>query len=168
MPILTANAPKWRMDVALPAPKPSIDTCHACGKLFPRQSMQLCSTCAMVEENRFTLVRDFLVTSDGAAVGQIARATGVSTMDVRRFLDSGRLVVVATGLETCTCGGVGTRCRACRAQLSGAFRKLETEMRTTTSDPGSPNARRGGSGGDEARGDSGGRNSFGRRIRREL
>ncbi|MCW2926668.1 MAG: flagellar protein [Thermoleophilia bacterium] len=127
-----ANRADGGMTVAVPASKPQIDKCNACGKLFPRIAMQLCGTCSQVEEHRFALVRDFLVEHDGAGLGDISRATGVPGSDVRKFMDGGRLIQIAGSLETCTCGGVGTRCRACRAKLSTGFRELEQSMRGGT------------------------------------
>lgn len=116
--------------MGLPAPKPTIDTCNACGKLFPRTSMRLCTQCSLVEQNRFALVRDYLVDHDGAPMAEIARETGVPTADVRRFCDGGRLIEVTSGMDSCTCGGVGERCRYCRSRLSNSFRQLEQTMRS--------------------------------------
>lgn len=140
-------------DVALPAPKPTIDTCNACGKLFPRTAARLCSQCIVVEENRFLLVRDYLLDNDGAPFAEIARATGVSMADVRRFSEGGRLVEVSAGVDSCTCGGVGQRCRSCRMQLAGSFRRVEHEMRRSTPV-------------DDGSSDGSGRTSYVRRIRR--
>lgn len=150
--------------MALPAPKPSIDTCNACGKLFPRTSVRLCSGCAMDEGNRFELVRDYVLENDGASISDIARGTCVSGSDVRRFMDDGRLVTTSD-LTTCTCAGVGTRCRACRAQLSSTFRDMEQAMqRERTSGAASGF---GGDGHPRAGGNvDGGRTSYVRRIRR--
>jgi hypothetical protein len=149
--------------MGLPAPKPTIDTCNACGKLFPRTSMRLCSQCVHVPEHRFALVRDYLVENDGAPVAEIARATGVSSSDVRRFTEGGRLVEVTSGLDHCTCGGVGERCRHCRAKLSSSFRRVEQEMRAELAERGLDG--RGGASGRPAH-DDGGRTSYVRRIRR--
>lgn len=114
--------------MAMSARKPSIDTCNACGKLFPRVSMRLCTGCSLIEEHRFQLVRDYLYENDGAPIGEIAVATGVSGTDVRRFQEVGRLVELGVTTTQCTCGGVGERCRACRARLSTSFRQLEKTM----------------------------------------
>lgn len=138
--------------MALPAPKPSIDTCNACGKLFPRIAVRLCGQCAGVEENRFRLVRDYLLDNDGAPLGEVARETGVALSDVRRFSEGGRLIEISSGLEGCTCAGVGERCRACRQRLSGSFRQLEQDMRRDSDGTESP--------------DGLGRTSYVRRIRR--
>lgn len=138
--------------MALPAPKPSIDTCNACGKLFPRVTMRLCTQCSLVEQNRFALVRQYLIENDGAPMGEIARETGVSTSDVRRFCDGGRLIEVTSGMESCTCNGVGERCRYCRSRLSSSFREMERSMR---SDHGERGER-----------EESGRTSYVRRIRR--
>lgn len=135
--------------MALPAPKPSIDTCNACGKLFPRVTMRLCTQCSLLEQNRFALVREYLLDNDGAPMGEIARETGVPTADVRNFCDGGRLVEVTSGMESCTCGGVGDRCRHCRSRLSSSFRDMEQSMRSERSEP-----------------QESGRTSYVRRIRR--
>lgn len=84
----------------------------------------------MVEQNRFALVREYLIDNDGAPMGEIARETGVSTADVRRFCDGGRLVEVTTGMDSCSCNGVGERCRYCRSRLSNSFREMEQSMRS--------------------------------------
>ncbi len=136
--------------MALPAPKPSIDTCNACGKLFPRVAMRLCTGCSLNEQNRFALVREYLVDNDGAPMAEIARETGVSTADVRRFCDGGRLIEVTTGMDSCSCGGVGERCRYCRSRLSNSFRQMEETMRSEHAE----------------HGDVSGRTSYVRRIRR--
>jgi hypothetical protein len=149
--------------VAVPAPKPSIDTCNACGKLFPRTAVRLCTQCVLVEENRFKLVRDYLVDNDGAPLAEIARETGVSTADVRRFTDGGRLVEITSGMDSCTCGGVGTRCRYCRSKLTNSFRQLEETMKREHSDRGDDPRHGRGMARDDA---DGGRTSYVRRIRR--
>lgn len=153
--------------MAVPAPKPVIDTCNACGKLFPRLSMRLCTQCVLVDENRFQLVRDYLIENDGAAVGQIAQGTGVSSSDVRKFMDGGRLVEISAGLDHCTCGGVGTRCRYCRSRLSHSFRDMETTMQRdqASRDSGGGRTRRPGPTHQDAT-DEHGRTSYVRRIRR--
>lgn len=143
--------------MALPARKPTIDTCNACSKLFPRTAIRLCAQCSLVEEHRFALVRAYLVEHDGAPLGQIARETGVSSSDVRRFTEGGRLVEITSGMESCTCGGRGERCRFCRSRLSSSFRELEETMRRDHIDGAD-----GRSGGD----DDHGRTSYVRRIRR--
>lgn len=145
--------------MGLPAPKPTIDTCTVCGKLFPRTTMRLCTTCGLVEENRFDLVRSFLMDNDGAALGEISRQTGVPISDVRRFTEGGRLVEITSGMSHCTCGGVGERCRYCRSRLSSSFREMEATMRREI---GESDSDRGG----RASGGSDGRTSYVRRIRR--
>lgn len=115
--------------------------------------MRLCTQCALVEENRFQLVRDYLLDNDGAPLAEIARETGVSMSDVRRFSEGGRLVEITSGLDTCTCGGVGERCRACRMRLATSFRRVEDEMRRGSSDHDQPSA-------------PSGRTSYVKRIRR--
>jgi hypothetical protein len=149
--------------MAAPAQKPTIDTCNECGKLFPRTAVRLCTQCVLVEENRFRLVRDYLIDNDGAPLGEISRETGISMSDVRRFTDGGRLVEVTTGLETCTCGGVGQRCRACRMRLSNSFRQMEQSMQRDHAERAQdPRA-----GGRDRRADEGSsRTSYVKRIRR--
>ena len=114
--------------MAQPANNPVIDTCNACGKLFPRRTMRLCGTCLPVEDNRFQLVRDYVLAHDGAAVTEIARETQVSASDVRRFLESGRLIDITAAVTCCTCGGMGERCRFCRSQLAGTFKAMERKL----------------------------------------
>jgi hypothetical protein len=140
--------------VALPADKPMIDTCNACGKLFPRTRLRLCSTCAPIEEHRFQLVREYLDAHEGAAVGEVSQRTGVSTADVRHFVEGGRLVSLSVGV-TCTCAGVGERCRYCRRQLAATFQNMEATMRRDRASGSSP-----------AGGDDPGRTSYVRRVRR--
>lgn len=112
-----------------PAQKPQIDTCNSCGKLFPRISIRLCRTCARIDENRFTLVRQYLAANNGAPLAEIAQATGVTIGDVRRFTDSGRLIEIETDLDHCTCSENAERCRYCRSQLARTFQKMEREIR---------------------------------------
>lgn len=154
-------------EMAAPAHKPSIDTCNACGKLFPRVSMRLCTQCSLVEENRFQLVREYLVENDGAALGEIARETGVSSSDVRRFTEGGRLIEITSGMSQCTCGGVGERCRYCRSRLSSSFRQMEATMKQEAAERGNGGTRgRGGRSSGSGSSDEHGRTSYVKRIRR--
>jgi hypothetical protein len=134
------------------AHKPTIDTCNACGKLFPRTRLRLCTHCAPVEEHRFQLVREFLDAHEGAAVGEVSQLTGVSAADVRHFLERGRLVSLSAAL-TCVCDGSGERCRYCRNQLSTSLRDMQQTMQRDQE------ARTDGDGADS-------RTSYVRRIRR--
>lgn len=111
--------------VGEPALQPNIDKCNACGKLFPRVSIRLCNKCALVEEHRFELVRQFLQEHEGAVVGEVSQATGVSASDVQYFMDRGRLIALE---NVCTCGGIGERCRFCRSKLSSGLRDLQKAM----------------------------------------
>lgn len=108
-----------------PAHQPNIDKCNACGKLFPRVSIRLCTKCAIVEEHRFDLVKEFLQTNEGAVVGEVSQATGVSASDVQHFMERGRLITLE---NVCTCGGFGDRCRYCRSKLTNSFREMEKSM----------------------------------------
>lgn len=111
--------------MAQPAHQPDIDKCNACGKLFPRVNIRLCTKCAIVEEHRFELVRQFLQEHEGAVVGEVSQATGVSASDVQYFMERGRLVALE---NVCTCGGIGERCRFCRSRLSSGLRDLQRAM----------------------------------------
>lgn len=110
------------------ARQPAIDTCNACGKLFPRRSMRLCAGCSLAEHNRFQLVRDYLDEFGGGSVTEIAQATGVSGADVRRFFEGGRLVAIQGAAGACTCSGTGDRCRACRSELTSSLKDLHDSM----------------------------------------
>jgi hypothetical protein len=117
--------PRRSDDVGAPAHQPNIDKCNACGKLFPRVSIRLCTKCAIVEEHRFELVKEFLQEHEGAAVGEVSRATGVSASDVQYFMERGRLISLE---NVCTCGGIGERCRFCRSKLSNGFKEMQAAM----------------------------------------
>lgn len=109
--------------------KPAIDTCNACGKLFPRVSMRLCTACSLAEHHRFELVRDYLDESGSVSLAMITEATGVSLADVRKFLEGGRLITVDGGAPgVCTCGGAGDRCDACRKKMASTFKGVHEEM----------------------------------------
>lgn len=112
-------------------PKPSIDVCAGCGKLYPRVNIKICPHCAVSENKRFDLVRDHLVDNAGAGIREIAEATGLSRGDVAKFLSQGRLVEVdASGApntaSSCTCDSSGTRCTFCRLKLARTFQEHAT------------------------------------------
>jgi hypothetical protein len=91
--------------------------------------MRLCTSCSLAEQNRFDLVREFLDANGGGSVTTIAQQTGVSAVDVRRFLEGGRLVAIQGGKAPgCTCDGVGPRCTACRSDLSSALQDMHSAM----------------------------------------
>lgn len=75
-------------------PTSSIDVCHVCRKLFPRAQMALCSSCALSEDNRYQLVRDYVRRHPGSPVGRVAASTGVRVGEVVRFCSDGRLMSV--------------------------------------------------------------------------
>src|SRR5690606_15423554 len=96
---------------------------------FPRVAMRLCAQCGLIDENRFALVREYLLENDGAPVMEIASATGVPGSDVRAFMEGGRLIEVVENIdEICTCDGIGQRCRYCRNQLAHSFKNMQQEM----------------------------------------
>ena len=169
--------------MAAPAAKPDIDTCHTCGKFFPRVYVALCVGCAQVEENRFQLVREYLVRNQGSSLNQVAEGTGLARGEVARFYAEGRLVEVAAGWGAeqtfCTCAIEGGRCGFCRQKLA---RQLGEAARTPVANPrpappGPAKARRsaprpaGGVGGSSARENGAesddGRVHYVRRVRRE-
>jgi len=133
--------------MAAPAARPDIDMCHNCGKFFPRLYVALCTTCANVEENRFQLVREYLMSYQGSSINQVAEGTGLSRGEVARFYSEGRLVEVAAGggaeQAFCTCALEGRRCGFCRQKLA---RQLGEAARTPAENPReapvAPNARR--------------------------
>lgn len=64
--------------------------------------MRLCNTCSISEQNRFSLVRDFLSSNGKASVIAVSQETGVSTADVRKFMDTGRLITLKADLNKAT------------------------------------------------------------------
>lgn len=88
-----------------PARKPNIDTCNACGKLFPRVGMRLCTACSLNEHHRFALVREYLDAHGGGSIADIAATTCVSASDVRRFVEGGRLVSIEPARDARTGDG---------------------------------------------------------------
>lgn len=111
------------------ARKPHIDTCNACGKLFPRIGPRLCSGCVVDEHNRYELVRQYVIEHELSSIFELARETGISVADVRRYVERGRLIEVDAHLTACSCGGMGERCTFCRARLANVFNEAAAHER---------------------------------------
>jgi len=115
--------------MASSAPNPSIDTCAACGKLFPRLQARLCLHCLQGQANRFELVRQYLAGNQGATIPEIALGTGLTRGDVVGFMAEGRLVSRAAGQSRCTCAGDGQRCAHCKRDLARKMNEVDQERR---------------------------------------
>lgn len=73
-------------------PKPSIDICSGCGKLYARAVVRLCQRCATSDDKRFDLVKGFLRENRGASISDVASYTGLNRGAIAAFYDQGRLV----------------------------------------------------------------------------
>ncbi len=68
--------------------------CRFCGKVFKHHSkISSCKACRHLEEEQFDKIRDYLNKFPNSNAMQIAEGLDISTMDVLRFIDEGRLVV---------------------------------------------------------------------------
>lgn len=154
------------------APQPHLDVCASCGRMFARVYVQLCNACAVSEENRFLLVREFLRENPGRSISEVADATGLSRGEISKFYEQKRLVEVDPGPgevpTKCTCAlSVSGRCPYCRMQLS---QKLGEMRQGTFNEEGSRGGGNSGMGGGASGGgknsDGSGRVHYVRRFRR--
>lgn len=153
------------------APQPQLSVCATCGKMFARVYVQLCNSCAVSEENRFVLVRDFLRENPGTSISQVADATGLSRGEISKFYEQKRLVEVDPGRgETptkCTCAlSVSGRCAFCRMQLSQKLGEMRQGIYNESGGGKDSGGLGGGSRGSGGSSEESGRVHYVRRIRR--
>ncbi|NLU51098.1 MAG: hypothetical protein GXX09_12025 [Syntrophomonadaceae bacterium] len=110
--------------------------CPECGQLFAYQGKDLCPKCTEVEEQEFTIVRQYVRKHPGATILQVAEETGVDEEKILRFLKEGRLVskgLAAGASITCErCGArieQGRYCRSCVQELDNALRQTIATMK---------------------------------------
>ncbi len=68
--------------------------CRYCGKVFKHHSkISACPDCKDIDEEQFDAIREYLKQYPNSNAIQIAEGLEITTMDVIRFIDEGRLVV---------------------------------------------------------------------------
>ena len=72
-----------------------IQACKGCGGLFAYLPRGLCADCLDVREERFRVVREWLIDNRGASIAGAAAATGIEEALIASFIREGRLEFIA-------------------------------------------------------------------------
>ncbi len=68
--------------------------CRFCGKIFKHHTkISACSSCRNLDDELFDAIRDYLKQFPNSNAIEIAEGLDITTMDVLRYIDEGRLVV---------------------------------------------------------------------------
>jgi len=110
--------------------KIKIKKCLRCGKLFKvdNLSSDLCPYCIKLDNEDFEKIRDYLYEHKTATYVQLSEATGISVMQIERYLRNGRLEIPEGSpiyIKCERCGAEiksGRICNACSLSLSNAMR----------------------------------------------
>lgn len=110
--------------------KIKVKKCIRCGKLFKADSLNLdlCPYCIKLDNEDFEKIRNYLYEHKTATSVELSEATGVSVMQIERYLKNGRLEIPENSpiyIKCELCGAEiksGRICSACSVSLSNAVR----------------------------------------------
>lgn len=112
-------------------------TCHMCGRLFMKQTRSpYCPSCNEVDYQNFLKVRDFIrePVNKQTTIGGLVEATGVSELDITRYIHEGRLIIKdnpALAIGCVRCGqptNEGKICARCQDDMHKELSSLQESM----------------------------------------
>jgi len=116
-------------------------TCQMCGRLFMKQTRSpYCPSCSEVDFQNFLKVRDFIrePVNKQTTIGALVEATGVSELDITRFIHEGRLIIKdnpAMSIACVRCGKAtneGKVCSACQKEMQQELQGLQATVNKTS------------------------------------
>lgn len=123
--------------------KMKVKKCIRCGKLFKvdNLNLELCPYCVKLDNEDFEKIRTYLYEHNTATSVQLSEATGISIIQIERYLKNGRLEIPEGSpiyIKCERCGAEiksGRLCPECSLSLSNAMRM---EMNFTDAQVGEP------------------------------
>jgi uncharacterized protein len=108
---------------------PKLGNCPNCGKLFLR-IRNLCDQCIQKQEEDYRKVADHLRQYPGCSIQELSEATGVSTAQIRQFIQSERIIAghfpnLSYPCETC---GVSIRSGKICDKCTKAVQELKLQV----------------------------------------
>lgn len=112
-------------------------TCQTCGRLFMKQSRSpYCPSCAEVDFQNFLKVRDFIrePANKQTTIGALVEATGVSELDITRYIHEGRLIIKdnpSLNIACVRCGNPtnqGKVCADCQSDMQQELKGLQASV----------------------------------------
>ena len=93
----------------------SLINCPECGRMYIRNSFDMCESCKASEEAGFTAIKEYIEENNSCTLVELTDATGVSIKKILGYIREGRLVA--------TSGMAGeVTCKSCQEPvLSGNF-----------------------------------------------
>lgn len=113
------------------------DTCRMCGRLFMKQSRSpYCTSCSEVDFQHFLKVRDFIrePANKQTTIGALVEATGVSELDITRYIHEGRLIIKDNpelSINCVRCGqptNDGRVCSSCQRDMQKELSGLQESL----------------------------------------
>lgn len=113
----------------------NLANCPQCGKLYVKNSFNLCPNCLREIEDQYRKCVDYLRKNRGCNLHELSEGTGVSIRLITRFIREGRIAAkdapnVLTPCESC--GEPikeGTLCANCRSKLAKEFGHAQEEAK---------------------------------------
>lgn len=69
--------------------------CQRCGRMFEQIGLEdVCPVCALLDEEEFKRIKEFLTEHQGASTTEVMQHTGVSLKQIKRYLKEERLEIV--------------------------------------------------------------------------
>ncbi len=116
-------------------------TCQKCGRLFMKQGRSpYCPSCGEVDYQNFLKVRDFIrePANKQTTIGSLVEATGVSELDITRYIHEGRLIIKdnpALAVSCVRCGkptNEGKVCMGCQVDMQQELQNLQASVTKTS------------------------------------
>ena len=112
-------------------------TCQKCGRLFMKQGRSsYCPSCGEVDFQNFLKVRDFIrePANRQTTIGGLVEATGVSELDITRYIHEGRLIIKdnpGLAISCVRCGkptNEGKVCTHCQTDMQQELHSLQQSI----------------------------------------
>lgn len=111
----------------------NLSNCPQCGKVYVKNSYNLCPNCLREIEDQYRKCVDYLRKNRGCNLHELSEGTGVPIRMITRFIREGRIAAkdapnVLTPCESC--GELikeGTLCANCKSQLAKDFSHMQED-----------------------------------------
>ncbi|MEF3305159.1 TIGR03826 family flagellar region protein [Paenibacillus sp. GYB003] len=113
----------------------NLSNCPQCGKVYVKNSYNLCADCLREIEDQYRTCADYLRKNRSCTLHELSDATGVSVRMITRFIREGRIAAkdAPNVLTPCdSCGEPikeGSLCDDCRSKLSKDVQHLHEDAK---------------------------------------
>lgn len=132
----------------------AIQNCKGCGKMIGETPSGYCEACKTTNPDFSDLhkVKDFLYDNPGSSIATVSEATGVSVMDIAKFIRDGAIQEIS-GVSTihggkCSCGaaleGSERICKTCKRENDRAAERAKKDLAKKVAEAPAPAPEKGG------------------------